>query len=337
MLAQGARWPAAALLVAGAVLATPAVADEAPEQTTVYLGFHIIDVRNVDMRNQSFFADYYVWMRFHTPSPERAKEIESKFEVMNGKLESKEEVDRKTLGDQTYICWRATGTFFFGANLRRYPFDSQSLELVFENANLEADSLVFADDTKSYERSKAPKQFWGVKAGVTIPQFRLNEVRRSQQISTYPTDFGDPSREQVESKYSRFVVSLQFQREYMSYVYKIVIPLLIIIAMAYLVFFIPAKELSTASTIAITALLTCMAFNIAVAQNMPEVGYLVVSDKFFIASYLLLFLTLAETVATYVLDDRGHGQAAERIDAISRVAFPVAVLGVFGYLLSQAV
>ena len=105
--------------------------------------------------------------------------------------------------------------------------------------------------------------------------------------------------------------------------------------MAYLVFFLPASQLDTSASIAITALLSCMAYNVAVSQSMPEIGYLVLSDKFFIGTYVLLLLTLLEEIWTFVLDGRGATELALRIDRWSRVLFPLMVAGLFGLFLAS--
>jgi hypothetical protein len=85
--------------------------------------------------------------------------------------------------------------------------------------------------------------------------------------------------------------------------------------------------------VAMTALLSCMAYNVAVSQNMPEIGYLVLSDKFFIATYLLLLLTLAQTFATFILDTRGKTEKAEKLDRASAIAFPLLVVGIFAFFI----
>jgi hypothetical protein len=303
--------------------------DVAPPPTRVFVGLHIVAIRSLDVRAQSFFADFYLWFRFATTDEERAKEIDEKLEAVNGQFDSKEEVDRKQVGDETYVCYRITGTFYFTATLADYPFDRQSLDIVLENSNLETDAMVFADDVKSYERSKSPKNLWGLQPSVCVPEFVIKGVRRQTTLAGYPTTFGDPERTEADSTYSRFTVSVVIERTYVSYLLKIVIPLMVILAMAYLVFFLPSRDIDSASATVVTALLTCMAFNVAVAQNMPEVGYLVLSDKFFIASYLLLLLTLAETIATYVLDDRGQTAAAQRLDRLGIWLFPAAVAALF--------
>jgi hypothetical protein len=299
---------------------------EAPEPPTkVFVGMHIVAIRSLDVRAQSFFADLYLWVRFATTDAERAKQIDEKLEVINGKFDSKEEIDRKVVNGETYICYRASGTFYFTATLRNYPFDKQSLDIVLENSNLENDEMIFVDDTLSYKRGGLPENLWGLQPSVSIPEFTVRGVARDIDDAPYPTDFGDPEAGQAKSTYSRFTFSVRIERLYWSYLFKIIIPLMVILAMAYLVFLLPAKEVGTASGIVITALLSCMAFNVAVTDNMPEVGYLVLSDKFFIASYILLLVTLAETLGTYVLDARGHEDLAKRIDRIASWMFPLCV------------
>lgn len=301
--------------------------------TLVHMGVYVMDLRSLDMRSQSFRADFYLWLRFATTDEEQARLIEERLEIVNGTVDSKELVDQKQVGEETYLCYRVVGTFHFNPTLYRYPFDVQSLELVFDNAALDSESVRFVDDIESYRRGSAPSHLWSVKPGLDLPEFRLLRVERRGQDELFPTNFGDPSRPQGELSYATFIVRMEFQREYLSYVIKVVIPLLVILAMAYVALFLPAKEVNTSTAIAITALLSAIAFNIAVSQNMPEVGYLVVSDKFFIASYLLLLAMIGERVAIYVLDDSSRADTAIKVARCSRRAFPVAVAAMFVYLL----
>ena len=311
------------VLLAGAAVAEP---------TKVFVGTHVVEMRNIDSRAESFYADFYVWLRFKAVDEQQAAQIIEKLEPLNGKFESKEEADRKQIGDETYVCFRVSGTFFFRQDLRKYPFDVQALELILENSNLETSEMVFVDDRETYLRSGEVERLWGVNPALSIPEFRLSAVERTTSEAVYKTDFGDPSRKKGESHYSRFTVQVNFVREYWSYVFKIVIPLLIILAMAYLVFFIPPAQIDTAASVAVTALLSCMAYNVAVASNMPEIGYLAISDKFFIGTYALLFLTLAETFVTFVLDDRGEKERALKIEKASRWAFPLLVGVIFAFV-----
>jgi hypothetical protein len=304
------------------------------KQVEVSVGMHVIEMRQVDARTQSFYGDFYVWLRFDATGldEERIKQI-SHIEPVNGKFDSQDVIDDKQVGLEHYICYRVTGTFFFVPDLKMYPFDTQLLPLTIENASLEADEMVFVDDKVSYARGGTPEVRWGLSPTLSIPDYQLKQVERLVFNADYPTNFGDPSKNKAGTAYSRYTLRVSFEREYWSYAFKILIPLLIILAMAYLVFFLPPAQLDTAASVAMTALLSCMAYNVAVSQNMPEIGYLVLSDKFFIATYVLLLLTLAQTFVTFILDAKGKTEAAQRLDKGSAIAFPLLVVGIFASFL----
>lgn len=319
-------------LAALTVLLTAALASAEPLQVAV--GMHVIEMRQVDTRTQSFYGDFYVWLRFPKGdlTEERLKQI-THIEPVNGKFESFEVNDEKEVGDEYYVCYRVTGTFFFVPDLKNYPFDTQTLPLTLENASLEAYEMVFVDDRISYEQSGTPEVRWGLSPTLSIADYTLKQVDRTVFTARYPTNFGDPSKDKAGTSYSRFTLKVGFERQYWSYAFKILIPLLIILAMAYLVFFLPPAQLDTSASVAMTALLSCMAYNVAVSQNMPEIGYLVLSDKFFIATYLLLLLTLAQTFATFILDTTGKTEKAEKLDRASAIAFPLLVVGIFAFFI----
>ena len=85
-----------------------------------------------------------------------------------------------------------------------------------------------------------------------------------------------------------------------------------------------------------TSLLTCVAMNLTVSSNLPEVGYLVASDKFFICTYGLIFVTLAETVWTFALASDGRLDYANRVERWFRWGFPIAALCAFAVLGASA-
>jgi hypothetical protein len=117
--------------------APDAAAAAGPPPLPVTIGFHVNDVRGVEMRAQQFLADFYLWMRYPIPegatgaaeAEERAKEIE-KLDFVNGTILSREELDRKRVGAEQYVCWRVVGEFHFAARLEDYPFDTQRLEIL---------------------------------------------------------------------------------------------------------------------------------------------------------------------------------------------------------------
>lgn len=327
-------------LVAG--LAGSARADDDPNvlpvQIKATIGFHVIAVRDVDLRAGTFAADFYYWMvRKKVGDPAKDKLVES-VEFMNGSVTGNDQpIEQKDIGpDLRYVCWRASGTFHFNPDLRYYPFDDQRLEIQVENPDLERQYLIYADDGGSYARSHVPARLAGLKDDVRIYQYDVERVERGESISTYRTDFGDPKAEKAQSDYSRFTLRIVINRQFAPYFFKIMLPLLVILGVAYLVFWLPPKEIGTASTLAITALLSCIAFQISIAQNLPDVGYLITSDKFFIVSYLMIFFALVQSLWTYRVAESGQLERASRWDARSRIIYPAFYVAAVGWLFFEA-
>lgn len=320
-----------------------------PPVVMVTVGFYVAQIHDVDVKAGTFGTEFYYWMR-HLSQPHEKdekstekddpdkedKEIE-RVEFTNGKLDGPpEEFERKRIGKETYVCWKAIGAFRFQPQLRNYPFDRQRLEIQIEHPTLEIERVVYEDDRATYERSGEPKERWGLKGSVEIPEYEIRAVERKTLGSTYKTDFGDPESQKEQSVYSRFVVSITIARLFGPYFYKIVLPLCVILGMAYLVFYLPPKEIQSATGLAITALLSCIAFDVTVAQNLPSVGYLVVSDKFFMATYFLLFGNLCQSVITYNFFENGKSELADKWDRVCRIVFPILYALAFAYLLIEA-
>jgi len=313
----------------------PAPAAAPPRLLEVPLGFHVVEVRDIDVRSMTFVADLYYWVRIPAGAP---AQVEKGIEFMNGRLDGEPKLDdEKTVDGWHYLCWRAKGTFSFRADLRRYPFDVQRLAIVVEHEGLEAHELRFVDDVESYRRGGVPEGRWGVQPGLDLPEFRFRGASRVLSESAYPTTFGDPTNHEGLSRYSRLTLTIEFRRDYLPYLVKILIPILVILAITYLVFWFPHDQFSTACQLALTTLLATIASNFSVAQSLPNVGYMVVSDWFFLGTYLLLSLTMLQLVITYVLERKGRREQAERWTRAWRWGFPLLALASGGSLLAHAV
>jgi hypothetical protein len=329
---------------AAALLATPGAAEEPSvppaSPIPVTIGIHVTDLRDIDVRGRSFFADFYVWMR-HPAGLDAglAQEVE-RIEFLQADVEA---LDAKSAldppeptqdGKEVYLCWRVRGTFHFQPELSRYPFDTQRLPFVVEHPTLTVEELVYVDDRASYERSNREPHLRGVSKEIEIPQFELKNVERRVGERRYDTDFGDTGA--AASTYSRFVFALEYRRDSKPYFLKIIVPIVVILTMAYLVFWLPPKEISTATGLGITALLALIASNVAATQGLPDIGYLVVSDIFFMFTYALLSITMLQLLVTYHWDSSGNVHRAIRWTIFCRWSFPVLTLGAFGYLLIHA-
>jgi hypothetical protein len=309
-----------------------ALAEEAEQKRKMAVGFYVNEIRKVDWRERSFLVDLYWWIRYPKPETEDEEKQLEALEFVNVAAEDvkHETLERKVVpgegGEQIYVVYRTLGSFVFDADFRPYPFDRQRLPIIIEHTSLTAESLELVDDVASYERSSVAKDRWGVAQSFKVPDLDVRSVSRAFSVQPYQTDFGDPTVKDPRSGYSRATITFEVARSFGPYLVKILVPLLIILLLAYLVFFLPADELEVAAGLTVTSLLSCIAFQLTVAGDLPEIGYVVLSDRIFHLCYLLIMMAMAETVYTFNIERSGKTELAEKLETIARWGYPATFL-----------
>ena len=295
------------------------------------IGFYVNAVRGVDWQAQNFLVDFYWWIRYPTPASQADRALAESLEFVNGNLEASELLqheiqERKTVsgpdGNEEYVAFRTVGRFYFQADFSSYPFDRQKLPIVIEHEVLTTEELELVDDEESYRRAGGPEERWGLAPTLTETDPEIERTSRTFGTQPYRTNFGDPSIQESTTSFARVTFLIETARDYRAYLIKILIPLLIILVLAYLVFFVPARELEVAVGLTVTSILACIAFQLTVADDLPNIGYVVSSDLIFYLSYFLIMTAMAETVYTHNLEKRGRTSAAAKIERWARYLYP---------------
>ena len=125
---------------------------------------------------------------------------------------------------------------------------------------------------------------------------------------------------------SGFHMVVYVDRGVMYYAVKIIAPLLLIVAMSWLVFWIDPKESGSQISVAITAMLTLIAYRFSIGELVPKVSYLTRLDYFILGSTLMVFLALLLVIITSNLAKSGQSQLALHIDWWSRIIFPLMLI-----------
>lgn len=232
------------------------------------------------------------------------------------------ELDRHWLqiredGQVAYTA-RFSATVTSGMDLRRFPFDRQSLVIPMESYFYTAEDVVFSVNLLST----------GFDDSSSLPEWDVVDVATEVVLMDYD-QMGD-----FFGQYSRMNFKVVIDREWGFYMWKVFLPLVVIVASSWAVFWI--RELDTNIAIAFTVILTVVAFNLAIADSLPKVPYLTFMDAVMAVSYISVFLSLLVIMWGHVWEARGRPGIEERIQRVSRVAFPgglVATLGLLTFVL----
>ncbi len=118
------------------------------------------------------------------------------------------------------------------------------------------------------------------------------------------------------------MISFEGERRAGYYLIKVILPLILIVAMSWVVFWIDPSEGGSQIGVALTTMLTLIAYRFAVGSELPNIPYLTRMDYFLLASTVLVFATLIEVVITSHYARSGRIQQAHRIDLWARWMFP---------------
>jgi hypothetical protein len=160
---------------------------------------------------------------------------------------------------------------------------------------------------------------------------------RVGEFSVAGWNLGEPRAEVVQRygqvrriNYSSLLVQIPAEREMGFYVRKLIIPLALIVFMAWAIFWIPPSQIAPQMGVGATSMLTLIAYHFAMGGILPPVSYLTRVDHFMLWSLILVFLALMEAVATAALVNFGKESLVHKMDLVCRMGYPVAFLLILG-------
>lgn len=266
------------------MLAAPARA----EPDKVYVGAYVNDIQQIDLHADSYRLDFYVWFRWKNPDidPSHTAEFMNAFSPDEHVRTFLYDKPQKMPDGSLYAVVREQGQFSAKFPLHQYPFDRQELVIAMEDTLHGEEELVYIPDNKS----PAPM---ALSARISMPGYDIGTPQLSVQAFPYPTNFGDLSQPNA-SAYSRAVFAIPIHRPPVTTGVKVFMPILLIMICAALVFFVHPAYVEGRLGVAITALLTLVAFQLTTASNLPDVDYLLMTDKIYLVSYLFIIATMLQ-------------------------------------------
>jgi len=231
--------------------------------TVVYTGIDINEISNIDPRNGTFSADFYLWFR-HNGSLDY-----SKIEFLNAAedIHLSDAIMEMTNNTISYRAYRIKSDFQEAFTFRDYPFDSHTLSIRFRHKRLNSNRLLFVADDIGMQRdgSKEPiDRFIDHSPLDTEENWNLKNVLIFSDSGTTDSTLGNPhmfhATADTDISYSRFNVVTEIEKNAKSYVLKNLIPLFIIILLGYAMLYLTPKgpPFVARMNLGVTALLTAV-------------------------------------------------------------------------------
>ncbi|MFN9649482.1 MAG: ABC transporter substrate-binding protein, partial [Pseudanabaena sp.] len=252
-------------------------------QRVVYAGMDINKLNRID--KSSFTADFYVWFRYS--GSDEPTEIQFPDAVTNSVnptapvFDGKAPIKAQVVNGLNYRLYRVRGEFRNAFDFRDYPFDSQKLNLRFDNPILSTERLVYAIDTVGLKLPRAKDAERRPFQGLQLWNFK--DITYFQDSSRSTSTQGDPDLVQsnAQIEYPGLSIRMTFQRKTIVFLSKNVSPLILLSLLTYCCLFFPYTMFVPRTMAPASALLSGIVLLLSFNNQLPEVGYTVAMEYVF--------------------------------------------------------
>lgn len=188
--------------------------------------------------------------------------------------------------------------------MRRYPFDSQRLEAVFELVGFSSDEVTLEAGAGSASREINVSQW--------EPEGIETAIRLGKSLAAAST-----------GESSRFVVTAKVRRDPMFTLRLVAMPLALIVMLSWSVFWMERSSLGDRISVSFVGILTVVTYQIVVGDLLPHVSYITVMHGFLNFSFFIMCATVLINLVVGACDKNGKSELGDIIDRRCRWMFPL--------------
>jgi neurotransmitter-gated ion-channel len=265
-------------------------ADSGPTQISV--GIWVADISNIDSAQQSFTAEIAVVLRWKDPRLAHTGKGVMRYaleqiwhprvsivnETNSVSRRLPESVEVESDGTVTYRQ-RYVGAFTQPLRLQSFPFDRQTFRVQLVAVRYQSNEVAFVPDQRWVRDGL--KDAGGISPSITLPDWTVEKWELKPLM--YALAPGH--------QYSSYAFEFTASRNVQHYILKVILPLVLIVMMSWSVFWTEPTNSNTQFSIAVTSMLTLIAYRYAVDTQLPRLPYMTRLDVFFLISTLLVFFS----------------------------------------------
>lgn len=219
-------------------------------------------------------------------------------------------IDLYVQPDGTVVYTQAfTANLATNFDLRRFPFDSQNMPLVLQASGDDLDRTILKPDN---EQSRLAK-----KGYVGLAQW--TPIAFTAQVGTVAGTSGRTS--DVE-------FNLKMRRSPRSYVLKFFVPLLMLVIISWITFWLSHEEFKTKDQLqsAIATLLIIVAFNITASAVLPRTEYITYIDAVLFTCFIFVVISVGTIVLTHLIQLNVSQGRSLLVRRLAGIVLPIAFL-----------
>ena len=301
--------------------------DLPPERTgpvPVEIDFSLLDVTAVNGADESFTAKLYFEMRWKDPRQAFVPAAAATRMIYTGAaldeqlnrmwwpgVSVQNETAAPEVSDQVLTIdadgtvryeARISGAFQSAMDLRRFPFDTQTLQVRLDSFLWQSNEMIVVPMKKT-----DGSRYFG--EGLSVRDWTIVDTRA--EIADKKSVLGETT--------SQFIATLVVRRNPWFTMWSVVFPLVLVTFFAITCFFWGPDALTERVAQVLACLLTVTAQSVVTSGDLPKITYFTAIDYAFLLTYTILLVVTIESIYVGKLSDRDPERAA-RIDRAYAIA-----------------
>lgn len=285
------------------------------EPTEINLGVLIIDIDEIDDVSQQFSIDMFIYARWQDPRlalPVGDRQGKVRFMMLDNiwtpkilllndrglETRLREGVEVDDLGNMTYKN-RLSGELKVDLEFQQFPFDVQRLPIDLVSYDHTVEEMRFSIDSASGSRADE----------FSIEGWHMKELEPINDVFVAPVD---------NRKLPRLTYIIEATRDSDYYVLTMLVPMALIIFMAWTVFWLQPNIVPPRIAIATASIFSLIALGVSIRLGLPKVSYVTKADVFVLGCTLMVFIALAVAVIGSRWANSDRMALALKINAIAR-------------------
>lgn len=273
------------------------------------LGVVIVNVFELDMSENSFYADFYLWCRW-----KGAIDPLKNIEFSNAKEQwsfSKTSLHDSAILLKDGFCYNSLhiqGKFNHNFILNNYPFDRQKISVQLENSIYTSEQLVYAADTANSN----------MESNITIPGWNIENFEFANTQHKYQSNFGLPENKDNDS-YNNLSFSITLHRPAQYFFWKLLLPIIIVLLSSLGSVIIYPRYVDARIYAPVGALLTTVFLQQSYSSQLPDISYLILTDKIYVVVYIAILAGILHAIYTANLIKDGSEVSIKRAIGLDKV------------------
>lgn len=282
---------------------------KSPIPTEVKVGIYVLNLGKFDISTGSFTADFYLSFKCNKKCPEGME-----YEFMNGRAASLD----KIIDEPNEKFYRVQANLNSPVDLKRFPFDTQKMQIIIEDKRKTIDYVVYSEDVEQT----------GIDESVIFVGWDYKNYSQEVKEHYYPV---------YDETYSQYSFNIPIKRSPINAVIKTLLPIIFIILVMLSSFILDPDKITTRIAMVGSALVASVMFHVSLANQIPPVGYLTFIDKFMVLTYFIILLSFGLNVMLMELTERKKIELVNKIHGATEftmfIIVPISYALLFIFLL----